>query len=253
MSRPEVTLNDWREVYEYYGQHRPSSLALHTLHRAASFIYHPHVEYAEGAVDKIDELLDADTRLFIVSNHMHVLDQIPVAALMQRGPMRRVIGDTVVLAKQPYFEQVWRRPLDALGAVPVWREQDVQGSLRREEQLQVTKALFQVVTDRMADGASVFMFPEGTRNRENPRELGPVKSGIGRIALACVQRDVPVAVVPVGIWPGNDTRHSFHPNMAVGMPLDEFDGMSARQITAATAAGMAQALDHAQKISDAHP
>ncbi len=246
--RPEVTLGNWREVYEFYGEHRPSKLVLHGLHRAASLVYRPNIGYIDDAEQKLEAALDEGTRLFIVSNHLHVADQFPIAAMMQRGPMCRVIGDTVTLAKQPYFTGAWRLPFDALGAVPVYREQDINGKLGAREQVEMSKTLFRVVASRVLDGASVLMFPEGTRNHDSPRELRAVGSGIGRMVLACAGQGASVAIVPVGLWPGEDRLHSFTPNMAVGEPLVDFAGSNFRHITSTTAEAMTEALQYAQAM-----
>jgi len=243
MSKPEVTQDNWQAVYEYYAAHRGSKSALRALHRGSSFVYHPRVEYADDSSRKIDALLDADTRLIVASNHVRELDQFPLAAMMQRGPLHRIIGNTVSLAKQPLFKTPLRRPLDAVGAVPVWREPDFKSGISGREKNDINKAFFKLVVDHMEDGASVFMFPEGTRNSHAQHEIGPIKPGIGRIVLNCVQRDVPVAIVPVALlWPGNGERHSFRPDITVGAPLDELEGMTVRQITSATAEGMADAV-----------
>jgi 1-acyl-sn-glycerol-3-phosphate acyltransferase len=248
ISKPKVTQENASQVYEYYRSHPGNEPALRMLHKLSSLAYHPRITYAKHAENKIDALLDDQTRLIIASNHIRERDQFPIAAMMQRGPLRRVIGNTVSIAKKSLFRTPLRGPLDMVGAVPVWRDDDFKPNTSGREKSDIHKMFFNLVVDRMAeDGASVFMFPEGTRN-PRPRELGLVKPGIGRIVLNCVQRDVPVAVVPVGLqWPGDGSRHSFRPDIAVGQPLDNFSGLTVNQITRETQVGMVQALLSAQR------
>lgn len=265
MSRPEVTPENYEAVYEYYSKHEPSKLALKGLHVVMSHVYRPRVRYASGAEERIGKLLDTDHRLFIACNHINMLDQLAVASAMWSGPLRPTTGHTIALAKQPYFKNavseprhlpflvnpVIRRSLDAVGAIPVYREKDSTGMDRRER-LRVGRLLFDTVANQVEAGKHVFLFPEGTRNRdrENLHRLGRIQSGIGHMVVESARRDVPVAMVPMALWYGDGESHSFRPDLFVGEPVEgPFE--SAKIATEALSKAMAFSLEQArQPVAD---
>lgn len=257
MSRPEVTPGNHTAVYDYYREHEPSAPVLKGLHWSMNKLYRPTLHFADGAAERIDELLDNNNRLIIACNHVNMFDQLPAAAVLQQRPLRRVVGNTIVLAKQPYFENpAVRRLLDLCGAIPVCRDKDLteELGLTRRDQLQIGQELISTVGQKMGEGYHMFLFPEGTRNQSNPAELGQIKSGVGRMALAATaahgesEPPVPVALVPMAIWYGEDVRHSLRPTIHVNTP-QEGPFTNAAQITRNLAGGMAESLAAAIKLA----
>lgn len=97
-----------------------------------------------------------------------------------------------VLAKAPLFRMPFIGTLvRTMGSIPVERRQDPGADLRKNLDM------FARVRARLAEGAAVALFPEGT-SHSDPR-LRPLRTGAARIALG-VQSPVPVLIQPVGLF-----------------------------------------------------
>lgn len=250
MSRPEVTLENYEELYSYYGQHEPSELALKGLHLATRAIYMPETHYAAGAEATITSLLENDHRLIMTCNHINMLDQLPVAAMMrEEEAFRPVVGHTSILAKQPYFRNpLARRLMDTMGAIPVFRAQDTEGSSNKDR-LAAANAMIGAAVERIEAGGHLFLFPEGTRNRDDRTKLGKIQSGVGRIATRSAEV-ASVAIVPMAIWYGNGSRHSLQPTIFVNKPITKpFE--TPNKLTHRLAGVMAASLREARELSHA--
>lgn len=261
MVRPEVTPGNYPAVYDYYKQLTPSAHVLQGLHWAMSKMYRPAVHFADGARERVDELLDSEHRLIIACNHVNMFDQLPAAAALHQRPLRRIVGNTIVLAKQPYFKNpAVRRLLDLSGAIPVFRDKDLseEAGITRREQVAIGQTLVSTVAQKIDAGYHMFLFPEGTRNQGDPSELGKIKSGIGRMTVAAANTPtatgayVPVALLPMAIWYGSESRHSFAPTIHFGSP-QEGPFTSATQVTRNLAEGMAESLLAAIELSASAP
>lgn len=227
---PRVEAMNGEEVYEYYGSrgvHQPLARAVHV---ASALIFHPHVTCASGAEERIAEHVNDGGRVILTSNHINMFDQLPIAAHMQHSDaLRPMVGNTVAWAKQPYFTKWWLRPwLDAVGGMPVWRPQDMPRYLPRQEKIVLGRGLVNATAQRMADGAHLLLFPEGTRNRGDLTRLGKIQPGVGRLAVTAAERirDVEghnltkVMVVPTALWYGdNKPKGSFDPYVHVHAPI----------------------------------
>jgi 1-acyl-sn-glycerol-3-phosphate acyltransferase len=124
--------------------------------------------------------------VLLVANHFSAL--VDSMAILHASP--RPVS---FLAKAPLWRSGLLRPfLDALGAVPVYRPQDVPENEGRGVRANVEK--FAVCRDRLAQGACLAIFPEGV-SQPQPR-LMPVRTGAARIVADV---PVPVSVVPVGL------------------------------------------------------
>lgn len=244
MPRPEVTLENYEELYGYYAELDPSSLALKGLHAVASLSYHPSVHYAPDAQERISRLLDDNRSLILACNHIDRRDQFPIAAAArQEEALRPLVAHTSILAKKSYFESpVARWVMDAMGGIPVFRPQDIEKADRRTS-VRAGRAMLNATIDRLGAGNHLLVFPEGTRNRENPTKLDKIHDGVGILAT----RAANVAIVPMALWPGEDTTHSLRPEIYINQPLEPpFD--SAVKVTNALREAMKDSLTMARAL-----
>lgn len=230
MKRPEVSLQNYSRVYEFYEHYRPPTVAYQLGHRALAQVYKPAVNFDPGAKEAIAQHLEGSTRLILASNHVNNQDQYIVAAMAQRERvMRPMRGRTFIPAKESLFHNpLLRRGVDYMGAIPAFRQKDIDtsglgdeaGELRWCLQRNAAQRLLDISVARIQRGDHMAIFPEGTRNTGDAVRVQTVKRGIGEIVCG-VGDDVPVAIVPMGIYYGEgvdfDKRR---PTVSVGNPLE---------------------------------
>lgn len=132
--------------------------------------------------------------VIVVANHGNSLvDSLALLAALPR--------ETSPLAKAPLFQHRLLRPwLERMGAVPVYREQDVEENQGRG--VRANLATFDACRRRLAEGRALVLFPEGV-SQPQPKLL-PLRTGVARIAL---DAGCPVTIVPVGlVFEGPDER-----------------------------------------------
>ena len=126
------------------------------------------------------------------------------------------------LAKAPLFAVPVAGPvLRAAGCLPVYRRSDGPGQTARNEET------FAAVSEALAEGAAVALFPEGTSH--DAPALAPLKTGAARMALAAAARGVPVTIVPVGLVLADRDRARSEALVVLGAPLqwDDLRGADA--------------------------
>lgn len=132
------------------------------------------------------ERVPAEGAVLLVANHQSSL--VDSMALLHAAPR-----PASFLAKAPLWKSALMAPfLNAVGAVPVYRPQDVAENEGRGTRANVKT--FAACRQRLAEGGSLAIFPEGV-SQPQPR-LMPVRTGASRIAL---DAGVPVAICPVGL------------------------------------------------------
>jgi 1-acyl-sn-glycerol-3-phosphate acyltransferase len=228
MKRPEVKLENYQAVYDFYKHYRSPRLAYQIGHRAMAAVYRPDVHYAPGAQDVIANHLQTGTRLILASNHVNNQDQYIVAAMAQREKVLRPMrGRTFIPAKESLFQNpLLRLGVDFMGAIPTFRQKDVSGTDSNDETANAKQALQRsaasrllgVSVQRITSGDHIAIFPEGTRNTGDVTQVQPAKRGISVIVGGL--EDIPVALVPTGIFYGQgDDFDKRRPTVFVDIPL----------------------------------
>lgn len=220
MGRPEVRLDNYGSVYDYYSSYDGSPAVLRAVHKACAMAYHPNSMYEDGAEQRVGELLAEDTRLLIASNHINLMDQFPIAAEVQTNPkLRPIVGNTFIPGKAPYFRNpLTRRVMDIWGVIPTFRDQEVGDN--QEAQAKSTSAFLGICAKKVIEGKHMFIFPEGTRNKKDPTKPGRMYPGIGKIACAASDK-VLVAILTIGVWHGKESVSSWRrPELVFARPLE---------------------------------
>ncbi len=232
-SRPEVSIENYPEVFEYYDHRGPNKSFAKVAHFALSQIFRPHVFFGRGAEEQIDAEVRDGTQLLLVSNHTKSeTDQYNLATAVQRVPtLRNRRGNFTIMGKQSLFNQpgivglAQRYAIDALGAYPVVRAKDGE---EISEDLAEARVEASVLSRRLGvnkavrDRLDVAGFPEGERLQEGQHhhKVRELKSGFQQIHSELIGNRR-VAVLSVGLFIGDedlgyDTKHA---DMVFGMPL----------------------------------
>jgi len=195
MSRPRpVTLNN-PEVYPYYAHKGPNRRFMQGFHGVMNGLFRPRASYLEGSEQMINDHLSADKPSLISLGHVSWFDPCNIAAVIHRQKvLRPIIGRVVVPANAPLFEKpVIGSIIDIGGAIPTFRPQDVKADeiiladnqeTIEDKRLKASIAMVSLTIAHFNQGRHVAYFSEGTRNRDNPTHIQPIKGGIVRVANA---------------------------------------------------------------------
>jgi 1-acyl-sn-glycerol-3-phosphate acyltransferase len=241
MDRPEVTLENYDAVYEFYSGHRQPRVLARAAYAMLAARYRPRVHYRAGARDALREVIDDGVPLVIVANHLTHGDQYTLAATAWRSPLRTVIGRTRVLAKDELFrEPRQRRGVDMMGGIPVFRAKNhgvraVADAGRR---------MMDVAALRLSRGESLAIFPEGTCNTGDPARVQTMGSGVGHIVRRAGALGAQPTLVTVGIAYGPDNDPGKPASVFITVPVPDPAG-TPREITRLVADELQRAVDGA--------
>lgn len=189
-------LSNAAEVLEFYDESVPHEGFLRLFHRFAGAIATPHVVYAPGAEEKIDEHLASDDPTFGAMSHNAWTDPINVGATMEdEEALASIRAKTIIFANSSYFNKPFFRSIFPLGgAEPQIRSKDMRRFFRKqgdseEEAKQKTadnstgrKGFNRSIRRRgdrlMQQGYIAMDFPEGTRNRGDQTKVQTIRDGI---------------------------------------------------------------------------
>jgi glycerol-3-phosphate O-acyltransferase/dihydroxyacetone phosphate acyltransferase len=126
--------------------------------------------------------------LIFAANHPNmILDPLLVAATCKRM-------DTYFWAKSTLFKGVLGWLLRHLGAVPVYRRQDLKENFTEHS----NDATFEASYEVLKEGAVIFIFPEGVSY--TAPHIQPLRTGIARLALGFFKRTgIMPLIQPVGL------------------------------------------------------
>jgi 1-acyl-sn-glycerol-3-phosphate acyltransferase len=204
MKRPKAELDNQEQIekmYKYYGNAKKSRFA-----RATRFILekliNPQVSYLEGAKETLEQY---QGRLVVAINHIDNLDPPVLAAVTARIP--RLEYPAVEHATIPAKASLFNTPVigsivTKLGALPTFRQKDKDpGGLRKI----ANSAMMEINKNKLRDNpyGTVFIFPEGTRNKDDPGNVKELKPGVVELLKIdnpeSEKYDPTIGVLPVGI------------------------------------------------------
>lgn len=227
MKKPEVALENFEQVYDYYLDYQQPQWGARFGHWAMSKMFHPTVEYIGNAEDLIDESINAqDERTVIIMNHLTDQDQYVISSMItDEEVFRPMIGKTFIQAKEPLFHHpnrplrpLLRRGVDIMGAVPAFRKKDVNDDINPGLRRDATARLIDMSIEKLRRGGHMAMFPEGTRNKDCPETVQEFKSGLSSI-IGGVAMTHQVNIVPIGFtYQLSGQSLGRRPHIAVGEP-----------------------------------
>ncbi len=222
MPRPKIELSNYSEVYDFYREHKQGPTTSRVLYGALGLIFRPRVGYAEGAQDGIATLLDNGRTVVLASNHTRGTDPCVIAALPAREEvLKTLVGNAFIPSKPSIFKsRTVRRLVDGLGAVPIWREEDLDTTTDRTQFNSATKKFLSTCIAKLDNGEHMGIFPEGTRNKVDPNRVQQLKGGVGLMICRVSKVEQP-AIVPIGINYEEGLRGLMTPKVWIGNPSDE--------------------------------
>ncbi len=236
MSRPDVSLENAGELYEYYAQHQQNPVfARFIAHPILGKVFRSRITLEEGAEDAIAEEVAANRRLIVSPNHLTANDQFVVVSVAQSvKALRPLRGNTFIPAKSSLFTQpglpgkALRWAIDELGAVPTTRRgKDVEVTAETEELIRESMLLaHRAQVAKLIKGQNMAVFWEGTRNTVDHAMVQPFKNGPAYTAREAAE-NVGISVLPVGIYCGGEPQdyqkgnvpHPYTPTIHIGLPI----------------------------------
>lgn len=211
MKRPEVTLENAKEVYKAYGDKiKPSRIISMGASAIIASILKPNVDYIEGAREPLKRIIhQKEQPTFLMINHQDKKDPFVLTAAAWRSVLRPAVGRVRTAAKDELFPQgdllsrdgFQRRYVDVTGCFPVFR-----GDERNHGPGAVKAAwlpMREFCADQLVAGNGLAFFGEGTCNVTDPARIQKVQLGAAHIALRAAAQDVFPVFVPVGIYYGD--------------------------------------------------
>jgi hypothetical protein len=235
--RPEFTLENYNQVYEYVREYQQPRIVSKLAWAAFNGIYKPHVSFVdESAYDEFQQLRQDNIPQIFAFNHLTDIHDQFISAAGIRQVMPEAAGNTRVWTKGPLLRSIRRRGLglvgDMLGGIPVERKKDNPNGTIFEE---ANSELFGTTAWVITHDQNLAMYPEGTHNKGDIHTLGTVRSGIGEVSLRLNAIRKQYAITPFGM--AFDPKKSFlprHAQVVVGHPIEVPQKATVEEITELT-------------------
>ncbi|NMN95362.1 lysophospholipid acyltransferase family protein [Antrihabitans stalactiti] len=241
MEPPEVTLENYEAVYDYYLTHQQNVLRAKASYSILNLKYRPRIHYRDGAKAQLRELIKSGTPLIYAMNHLSTSDPYTLSALAAKTPLRKAIGHIRVLAKDELFvDPEQRRKVDMMGGIPVFRGKN--HGLRAVNA--AGQRMMDICAERMKSSDHIAVFPEGTCNVEDPTKVQTVGSGIGHITSRAMKLGVNPAMIYIGLSYGPTQETVKNASFFIDTPVTDLP-VRPIEITREVVRGMQAALDEA--------
>lgn len=245
MARIDGRLEHWAQTYDQIECRQQSRRFAVGFSAVLNCIYRPNILYLPGAQEEIEAVCAQEKAIVYAINHTSENDpNVGMAAVSREPSLRTHVGNINVLAKAPLLEGGRLNPIPALtvamGGIPVHRKKDNPGADPRQIKAAGDR-MSEVAARALNRGEDLAVFPEGTCNDGDPRQLQMVNTGMAHIAHLAMELSLaedPDAApgfvfLPVGIsygvepfprrpWP--EFRRGRHASVCFGNPIAELQG-----------------------------
>lgn len=223
MKMPELVPDNYVEIYEFFENFEPNRRIQNFGFAVMSAVCDMQVQYTSGVNSVIHDHLSDGGNVLLSANHQSAADIPVIANVVNEDPFEGMRRTTIIPAKAEMFSwPIVGRLFPHMSAHPAFRSKDFN---RDKEGMglgrRVTEGLIRLNVDHINRGGNCAIFPEATRNRDNPREILSLGAGLGRIATG-VEDPSKLLVVPLGIA-YRPTRLRFNPVVVVGDPFSPKD------------------------------
>jgi 1-acyl-sn-glycerol-3-phosphate acyltransferase len=223
MKMPELVPDNYVDIYKFFEDFEPNRRVQNFGFAIMNAVCDMQVQYAPGSDSTIHDHLSNSGSVLLSANHQSAADIPVIANIVNEDPFEGMRSTTIIPAKAEMFGwPVIGRLFPHMSAHPAFRSKDFK---RDKEGMalgrNVTEEMIRLNVDHINNGGNCAIFPEATRNRNNPREILSLGAGLGRIATG-IECPSKLLVVPLGIA-YKPTRLRFHPVVVVGDPFSPED------------------------------
>lgn len=250
MRHPDITPENYREIYGYYAQEGDTRATItRGLSRSAALLLSPKLAFMPNAYEQIDELHDSGATAIIGTNHQSAFDPFVATAAIHEGA-HHALSDPYGAAKASLFRGPASLIFRNVNTIPVFRPQDVP-NLSEEDFRAMSDKMLETFAKLIERGRPVGIMPEGTRRPEGFREEN-LKSGIARVALATSGQSyiVPMAIVYRGNVPrgAGDIADARRARVIIGNPISGYtrDKDTTEQVLGSVFEGVSEAISYGQ-------
>lgn len=205
IERPPVSIETIPEVYDFYRDNQINERFANLAHRTFGRVFQSQISlWHPDAEHQLQEDLDCGAQVVLAANHLNAYDQYVVAALPTQLDCfgTALVGNTFIPAKINLFQKdPLRWAVEQLGGIPAFRGKDFRNVPEEEVaglRTDATDRLIATSVNRMDRGQHMAIFPEGTRNAEEPDRVQTLRRGIGEIACATSASDK-LLILPIGM------------------------------------------------------
>lgn len=198
--RPEVALDNWEAVYDFFGPGRRRDWFTYPLLAFVAAIYRPRLRIADQTVARLHRLHADGVGIVVAVNHPSAHDPTVLAAALLDKRIRFLSRGTG-LTKDPLFRGPLRPVFEYTGTVPVFRAKNYQGTAAEIHDAAADR-LIEVCVESLVDGRPVLTFVEGTNSSSDDLRtlrIESVKKGVGLMVAGAREAGRPVAVLPLGL------------------------------------------------------
>lgn len=235
---------NYEQIYKVYDKFEPNPVVQKLGFLAMHKVYESDLHFQNSSNEIIENHLNNGGNLIMAPNHQSNADIPTVAALAHTKVFDKLRGNTIIPAKVDMFKwPLVGQFIPHMQAHPTFRSKDFDDThyskiLKNE----VTESLMRFNIHKLNQGSNLAMFPEGTRNRKNPRDIQPLKAGLARIALG-VDNPENLLIVPLGFAYKKD-RPKRQPVAVVPTPVSPA-GFESKDLLHVTRALMQEAATEA--------
>lgn len=230
MSRPEMTVDNYKRVYAYYEQVEPSVRFSKLVFGALDKALRPRVIHADHAMSDITRAKRSNMPHIYVLNHLSHLDTFaPVAAVNQI--LHDELGNVRLLGADFHSSNIYGPLADKIGFIPVHRRKEYADIPHLSS---AHHAMFVCATRLLARHQTIVLAPEGDSNYGDQTKLMPLGLGVGKIAqMSAITMNSPIAITPFGASTGNSGKAT-NANICVGRTVFADSSMAVADIISET-------------------
>jgi 1-acyl-sn-glycerol-3-phosphate acyltransferase len=199
LDKKQLVPENYSSIYDYFEQFEPKDYVQKLGFLAMHKLYKSDLHFTDGSDEIIENHLANDGNIILAPNHQSNSDIPAIAAIAHTKTFDNIRGNTIIPSKVDMFKwPLVGRFIPHMQAHPTFRSKDFDDSPESQAlKASITERLMQFNIDYIDGGGNVAMFPEGTRNKGNPRDVQPLKAGLARIALG-VSKPKDLLILPLG-------------------------------------------------------
>lgn len=258
MKMPEVTIENYKQVYEHFRDFQQSPTFIRRWYKFTSFVFKPRIQFAKGARKDLDLIHDNDYHHIYAFNHRDDWDGYVFFSILNKI-VPYDVGKIRAMATSACFETPLPQAFRATGYIPVFLKSYYAKARKHRNHPEhlalipdTTSAMFDCFTYIMTKHRQkIFICPEGMYNTGAPDTLAPIRNGTAEIARRVAQIDGPVAITTIGLAYGKKRRRFVYPrntSVYINRSIIVTPDMTVDDITEQIRKRLQSSVEHAVKL-----